>query len=301
MQRFSQEQLYIIGAFAVIYVIWGSTYVFNYFAIQSIPPFIMGGSRFLVAGTVLFFSARMLKHEKPSLIQWKNAFIIGFMFFAMGVGGVVWAMQFIDTGIASLIVSFEPLLIILLLWSLFGKRPGRVSVLGALLGMAGMALLVGQSHFFADNNVLRGVIYILVSITAWSLASIYISKIDLPRSRMLSAGMQMIAGGVSMFVIGSFIGEFSVFQFGLIDLRAGLSWIYLVLFGSVLAFTCFNFLLVKVSPDKVASCTYVNPVIALILGWILNGEVLTTQSGIAAAVLLSGVICITLDKPAPAH
>lgn len=296
MNRISKEQLLIIGAFAVIYVIWGSTYLFNYFAIQSIPPFIMGGSRFFVAGVLLFFSTWLLKHQKPSRTQWKNATIIGFLFFTLGVGGVVWALQFIDTGIASLIVAFEPLLIILLLWSLFGKRPGPASILGTFLGISGVVLLVSQDHFISGQNTLLGIFLIGISITAWSLASIYLSKIDLPKSKMLSAGMQMITGGLAMILVGFVSGEFSKFNFAAISLQAGLSWVYLVLFGSVLAFTCFNYLLLKVSPDKVASSTYVNPIVALLLGWSLNGEVLTAQSILAGIVLLSGVIFIRLDR-----
>lgn len=301
MNHPTKDQLLIIGAFAVIYVIWGSTYLFNYYAIQSIPPFIMSGSRFLVAGTLLFLTARLLKHKKPSRTQWKNATGIGFLFFTLGVGGVVWSIQFIDTGIASLVVAFEPLLIIFLLWSLLGKRPGPTSIAGTVLGIIGMALLVSQDHFITDQNTLWGILFIGVSITAWSLATIYISRIDLPGSKMLSAGMQMIAGGISMIMVGFFIGEFSTFNFAVIDLRASLSWFYLVLFGSVLAFTCFNYLLLKVSPDKVASCTYVNPVVALLLGWSLNGEILTTQSAVAAIVLLGGVVFITLDKTSAAN
>lgn len=296
MRAISREQLLIIGAFAVIYIVWGSTYLFNYYAIQTIPPYIMGGSRFFVAGFLLFMTGRLLNHPMPSLLHWRNAAGIGFLFFTLGVGGVVWAVQFIDTGIASLIVSLEPLLVILLLWSFFGKRPGPASILGTIFGISGIVLLVSQDHFTTDRSTVWGIVLIGVSILAWSSASVILSKVVLPKSKILSAGMQMITGGISMVLIGLVIGEFSAFEVGAIDLRAGLSWVYLVLFGSILAFTSFNFLLLKVSPDKVASCTYVNPLVALLLGWGVNDEVLTSQSALAALALLGGVVLITMEN-----
>jgi drug/metabolite transporter (DMT)-like permease len=290
------DRLMIIAAFAAVYFIWGSTYLVNYWAIAAIPPFLMSGSRFLVAG-MLLYAWGLLRREPPATLrQWGNSFLIGTLFLTIGTGAVVWAMQWIDTGLAALIVASDPLLIMLLLWLLLGKRPRWQGIVGAFIGMVGTAVLVGQPQLTQSAETRWGLLAIAVALVAWGLASIYISRIDLPASRLRRSAMQMLGGGVGLLLFSAAIGEPATFHWSDLTTKSVLSWVYLVLFGSLVAFSSFNFLLSKVSPEKVATSTYVNPIVALLLGWGLNGEQVTGQSLLAGAILLTGVFFISSGK-----
>lgn len=292
MRLVLSDRFLIIGAFATIYFVWGSTYLANYIAIQSIPPLTMAGGRFFTAGSLIFLFELLRGKPLPTAQQWRNAAGMGVLFLAFGTGGVIWALQFVDTGLTSLVVAFEPLMVVLLLWLLQDKRPGRSTWFGVLLGILGMALLVSQQTVITDRNTILGIIFIGGSIMAWALASIYISKITLPKSKFQSSAIQMLGGGVSLMLFGLLAGEFRQVHLGNIDLRAGLALLYLVFFGSILAFSAFNYLLQNVSADKVATSNYVNPVVALLLGWGFNEEVISGQSLVAALILLTGVFFI---------
>ena len=286
------ERWLIIGAFAVIYIVWGSTYLVNFWAIQVIPPFLMSGSRFFTAGLLLYLFFKPKEVVPISRKQFLNALVLGFLFLTVGAGGVVWAEQYIDTGMVALIIAFDPLLILLLLWIIRGKRPKGLSLLGTALGIAGMALLVDQPQFIASKEAIWGLIAISISMTAWAFASIYISSMDLPASKSRSTALQMLGGGTCLFLVGGLSGEVADLDFSKVNLNFTFSWLYLVFLGSLLAFSCFNYLLTKVSPAKVATSTYVNPVVALWMGWAFNAELISTQSLLAAGILLSGVIFI---------
>lgn len=288
----TRERWLIIGAFAVVYIVWGSTYLANYLAIQSIPPFLMSGSRFVFAGLLLYWFSGYYGARRPTAREWLNATLIGVLFLTVGTGGVVWAEQYIDTGMAALIVAFDPLLIMFLMWVLIGTRPAWKSILGALVSIAGIILLVEQPRFTDSVMARWGLLAISISLLAWAIASIYISRIQLPSSRLRSTAMQMLGGGAVLLLFSGSIGEFQVFSWQAITFSSAMCWLYLVGFGSLLAFSCFNFLLAKVSPEKVATSTYVNPVVAVLLGWALNNEVVTQQSLLAGALLLAGVFFI---------
>ncbi len=294
MQR---ERLLIGVAFAVIYLVWGSTYLFNYFAIQSIPPFLMCGSRFIVAGMLLFvIKPSLLQEPLPPLRKTLNAMLIGVLFLSVGVGGVVWAEQWIESSMAALLIAFDPLLIMLLMWMLIGSRPGGRSIVGGAIGVLGMALLVGQPHLTQHREAIFGLLAIFGSMLAWGIGSIFLPRLDLPKSRIQSTALQMLGGGVVLLVFSALMGEMGAFDPRSISLRSGLSWLYLIAFGSILAFSAFNFLLSRVSPEKVATSTFVNPIVALLLGWWLNGETVTGQSILAGVVLLTGVFFIQSHK-----
>lgn len=286
----------IIAAFSAVYFIWGSTYLVNYWAIASIPPFLMSGSRFLVAG-MLLYTWGLLRKEPPSTVrQWGNSFLIGNLFLTIGTGAVVWALQWIDTGLAALIVAADPLLIMMLLWVLLNKKPQWQGIVGAFIGMIGTAVLVGQPQLSDTPGARWGLVAIAVALLAWGLASIYVSRIDLPESRLRRSALQMLGGGIGLCLFSVAIGEPATFHWADLTARSAFSWIYLVLFGSLVAFSSFNFLLAKVSPEKVATSTYVNPIVALLLGWWLNGEQVSGQSLLAGAILLTGVFFISSSK-----
>ncbi|GJM35602.1 MAG: drug/metabolite exporter YedA [Saprospiraceae bacterium] len=292
MEKEKLDQLLVIGAFGVIYIIWGSTYLVNYYAIEVIPPFLMCGTRFITAGLLLLGFTGIQGVSKPSRTQMRNAALMGILFLSLGTGGVVWAEQYVPTGITALIVAFDPLLVLFLLWTVRGLRPGPASLLGTALGIAGMVLLVGQPELITDQNTIWGLVSIAISLLAWGLASVYISTTDLPASRFQSTALQMIAGGLTLLMFSGISGEYKNFDLTQLTWKASLSWLYLVFLGSILAFSSFNYLLQKVSPAKVATATYVNPVVALFLGWSLNNEIITLQSLFAAGIMLLGVFFI---------
>lgn len=289
MQLQPSQRFLIIASFAAIYLIWGSTYLFNYFAIQDIPPFLMAGSRFLVAGLLLYALSWKPAAPRPTRRQWGNAARMGFLFLSVGTGGTVWAEQYVDTGIAALLISLQPLLVVSMMWATQGKRPGGKVLFGILLGIIGMAFLVGQQRFVTNQNTLIGMLVIGVSMTSWCFGSVTLSKTDLPQNRLQSSAMQMISGGMILLLISLLNGNMMQFDITAVSLKAGLSWIILVLFGSIVAFSAFTYLLQQVSPDKVATSNYVNPVVAMWLGWAFNSELITGQSILAALLMLAGV------------
>jgi drug/metabolite transporter (DMT)-like permease len=296
MQSPGASRWLIIGAFLVVYIVWGSTYLVNYWAIQGIPPFIMAGTRFVVAGLLLFSVARLMGQSAGDWEAWRNALFAGVLLLGVGTGGVVWAMQWVDTGIAALIVAFEPLLVVLLLWPMRGQKPGGRSLIGVAIGIIGMAVLVMQDTLLADQNTAKGILVILVGILSWGYAAIWVGKAKLPSSSMITSSIQMLGGGVALLIVSVFTGDWTGFEPGNLALKTILSWIYLVLLGSILAFSAFNYLLTRVSPEKVVTTNYVNPVVALLLGWSLNNEPVSAQSLVASGLLLTGVFFIVSKK-----
>jgi drug/metabolite transporter (DMT)-like permease len=292
MKGITRDQLLLAGAFAAVYLVWGSTYLVNYIAIQEIPPFLMSGMRFCLAGSLLLGLTLLQGKPWPTPEQWKYGAITGVLFLAAGTGLVVWAEQYIDTGLAALFVAFEPLIIVLMVWMRRAQRPGWNSILGVAVGVAGMVLLVGQPRFHNDPQTWMGIGAILVAILSWGFASLYVTEVNLPASRMQTASLQMLGGGAVLLIAGFAAGEHRGFSLLQVSEKGWFAFAYLIVLGSWLAFSAFNYLLVKVSPEKVATTNYVNPVVALFLGWALNGEDLTYQSILAAILLLGGVFFI---------
>ncbi len=292
MKNLASERFLIPIAFAIIYIVWGSTYLANWYAIQDIPPLLMSGTRFFVAGAILYFLSSIFSKSKATPEHWKNAAASGIMFLAIGTGGMVWAEQFIASSMLALMVAFQPLLILLLMWQMNGKKPTTRGVFGTLLGMVGMGFLVVQDQFISDEKTLLGLGVIFISLISWGVASIRVSKINMPTSKLQGAGMQMLTGGAALLLAGLVTGEVADFQTSALTSRGVWSWIYLVIFGSIVAFSAFNYLLVKSTPDKVATSNYVNPVVAMLLGWGLNSEEITGQSLLAAVLMITGVVFI---------
>jgi len=290
------EKGLIILAFAIIYIVWGSTYLANEYAIDSIPPWIMAMGRFLAAGVLLFVFTLVQKVPLPTWAQVKNTWLLGVLFMTIGIGATVWAQKYVDSGFTALLISANPLVVVLMLWALNGKRPKWRSMVGVFLGIVGMGLLVGGVEIEITEDYLWGVFAIIASTFAWAYGAISIPKLDLPESKMQSAALQMLLGGMTLFPISVFNGDWETFTFSQVTEESIEAWIYLVLFGSIAAFTAFNYLLTKVSAEKVSTNTYVNPVIALALGWWLRDELLTPQMLIAGFVMLLGVFFINSSK-----
>lgn len=292
MKQLMKESWLIPICFSLIYFVWGSTYLANWYAIQDIPPLLMSGSRFAVAGVILFSLSRLFGGEKTTTAQWKNAAKLGIMFLAIGTGGMVWSEQYISSGMVALMASIQPLFILLLMWQLYGQRPNVAGVAGTFLGMVGMGFLVGQDQFTGGEKTVLGLCIIFISILSWGIASVKLSKMDMPANKLQSAAIQMLSGGGVLLLVSLLSGEAFHFEWANMTPRGGYSWIYLVFFGSVVSFSAFNYLLVKSTPDKVATANYINPVVAMFLGWALADEVITGQSLIAAVLMLAGVVLI---------
>lgn len=286
----------ILLAFFAIYVIWGSTYLLNKIAVTELPAFMLAGIRFITAGSLIFLIAKFLKI--PLVVtkrQLGNSIIAGFLFLTFGNGVVVWALKFVDSGFAALEISAQPLVVLLLMRILQNKRIQPMSFIGVGLGMIGIYLLVSQKQIISQDGALLGMILIFFCMISWAYGSLFVGKADLPPNYFVNTGYQMVTGGIQLFLISALIGEEWISP---VDWSVPVQWsmLLLILLGSIVAFTAFNYLLKVVSPEKVATSTYVNPIIAMILGWYFLKEEITLQSVIAALILLTGVYFINTKK-----
>ncbi len=292
----SNNTTLIILAFFSIYVIWGSTYLLNKIAVTELPPFMLASIRFVVAGLLIFILCKFLGISIGiSIRQLLNTIIAGFLFLTFGNGVVVWALKYVDSGFAALEISAQPLLILLLMRILQGKKIQPMSIVGVVLGVIGIYLLVSQKEVLSQENSVIGMVMIFICMVSWGYGSLFVGKADLPQNYFVNTGYQMLTGGIMLCIASISFGE---------KWTSPLDWsptvqltmVLLILFGSIVAFTSFNYLLKVVSPEKVATSTYVNPIIALILGWYFLDEQITMQSVLAAVILLTGVYFINTRK-----
>lgn len=295
------KTLLIVLAFISIYVIWGSTYLLNKIAVTELPPFKLAAIRFLSASILILIIAKVMGISIAiSKTQFKNTAIAGFLFLTFGNGVVVWALKYVDSGFAALEISAQPLVVLLLMLIIQGKRIQPMSIVGIILGMIGMYLLVSQKEIINNENSITGIIMIFVCMVSWAYGSIFVGKADLPKNFFVNTGYQMLTGGIMLLITSfSFAEQWSnpLEWSG----KVQLSMVILITFGSIIAFTAFNYLLKEVSPEKVATSTYVNPIIALVLGWYFLNEQITVQSIVAAAILLTGVYFINTTKKITAY
>ena len=292
----SKNTIFILLAFFSIYVIWGSTYLLNKIAVSELPPFMLASIRFMSAGILIFLIAKLMgKSLAITKQQLVNVFIAGFLFLTIGNGVVVWALKYVDSGFAALEISSQPLVVLILMRIFQGKKIKAMSVLGVILGVIGIYLLVSQKQIVSQEGSLIGMIMIFFCMVSWASGSLFVGNADLPSNYFVNTGYQMLAGGF-MLLLGSLIFGEPWSTPNMWSIRVQWSMILLIIFGSIVAFTSFNYLLKNVSPEKVATSTYVNPIIALLLGWYFLNEVITTQSIIAAIILLTGVYFINTKK-----
>lgn len=293
----SKKQLpLIIAAFFAIYIIWGSTYLLNKIAVTELPPFLLAGIRFVTAGLLIFLLAAFMgKSLKITKKQLGNSILAGFLFLSFGNGVVVWALKYVDSNFAALEISAQPLIILLMMWILQGKKIQPMSFVGVLLGIIGIYLLINQDIVIAQENAWLGIGLIFLAMLAWAYGSLFVQGADFPANYFVNTGYQMFTGGIMLGIISLAFGET---WSNPLDWQPITHWamVLLVLFGSIVAFTSFNFLLKHVSPEKVATNTYVNPIVAMILGAYFLNEPITTQSIIAACILLTGVFFINSRK-----
>ena len=286
----------IVIAFFSIYVIWGSTYLWNKIAVAELDPFMLASVRFGVSGLlILAIALTMRKSIWISKKQLLNSIVAGFLFLVYGNGVMVWALKFVDSGFAALETSINPLLILIIM-RIYDKKPIQTkSIIGITLGVIGMYVLVSQNQLTFQEGSLTGIIMIFTCVISWSVGSVFVSKADLPKNFFIATGYQMATAAIMLCVASLAFGESWSAP---TEWTSRVQWIMLclILFGSIAAFTSFNFLLKHVSTEKVATSGYVNPLIALLLGWYFLDEVITLQTIIAAALLLLGVYFINSRK-----
>jgi len=286
------------AALAVVYVVWGSTYLAIRIAIGTLPPFLMASVRFLIAGGLLLAFAALRREPRRQRVgraQWRAALIVGGALLLGGNGGVVWAEQRIPSGIAALLVATLALWIALLDRVVFGQRLARRAVIGLLLGLAGLALLLGpEEHGGVDP---LGALVCMLASLSWASGSLYARSAPLPRHPLVATGMEMVAGGALLGIAGAATGELGALRLATVSTASVLAVGYLIVFGSLLAFSAYVWLLRAAPVSLVATYAYVNPIVAVLLGWVLLDEPVTARMLVAGVVIVVAVGLIAGAAP----
>jgi len=284
----------LIAAFAAVYIIWGSTYLAIRYAIETIPPFLMAGSRFFAAGMVLYAWLRFKGAPRPPASQWGASFLIGALLLFGGNGGVSWAEQRVPSGIAALVVSLVPVWMAVIGW-FWGRadKPRRREFLGVLMGFGGVAMLAGPANLAAQGADPVGIAVLMTGSFTWAFGSILSRHIGLPSQPLMATALEMIGGGALLLAVGTFSGEIGRFDPARLSLLSAGSLLYLTVFGSLVAFSAYTWLLKVSRPALVATYAYVNPVVAVFLGWWIGHEGLTARTLTGAAIIVAAVVLIT--------
>ncbi len=298
----------VLAALAAVYSIWGGTYLAIRFAIETMPPFLMAGSRFIIAGAVLYTWMRLSGAPAPTRIQWRSTAIIGGLLLMGGNGVLAWAEQLVPSGLAALMIATVPVWMVLLDWLRGGAaRPNLGVTIGLVLGLVGIALLAGPANIAGGNNMNSfGVLLLLFAAISWATGSLYARRAPIPSTPLLATAMEMLVGGMLLLVAASVTGEWRQLRLDQVSLRSLLSYGYLILFGSLVGFSAYTWLLRATSTAIASTYAYVNPVVAVFLGWALAGEPLTLQTILAAAIIVTAVVIITTNQskksmPKPAN
>jgi len=287
----------LVAAFASVYIIWGSTYLAILWVIESIPPLLMAAGRFLFAGALLYAFMRIRGTPRPTGAQWRAAVIAGALMLAGGNGAVVVAEQWVPSGLTALLVAAVPLWLVVLDATIGSRtRPSPRAQLGLLVGFAGVALLVGARGIQEGGALaLVGALLVVVGSISWAGGSLYLRTAAKPSSPLLLVAMQMLGGGVVLAVMSVAFGEPADFRLADVTLRSVLALIYLIIFGSLIAYTAYVWLLTVTTPARAGTYAYVNPVIALLLGWAFADEIVGFRSIVAAAIIVGSVVVIVSE------
>ena len=284
-----------IAAFAAVYIIWGSTYLGIYYAIQTIPIFVMGGLRFLIAGLILVGAAMVGRAARPSGREIGTTIVSGVLLLTLGNASVIWAETHVPTGTAALLVT-TPLWMVIIEWTR-GRRPTPHVIAGLIMGMAGIAILVGPSSIGGAGRVdLLSASVLIVGSSCWAAGSLYTRYAPTPHSPMLTTGLQMCFGGIGLVLIAMVTGEFTRVTPAHISTVSWAAWLYLIVFGSLIGYSAYIWLVQNVAPALTATYAFVNPLVAVALGWAVAGEPLTARTAGAAAVIIAAVGLITVGS-----
>ena len=286
----------IWSALIAVYLIWGSTYLAIRYAVETMPPFLMAAVRFIVSGGFLYALRRFSGDPAPKAVEWRSAAIIGIFLLVGGNGGVVWAEQFVTSSLAALLVATVPLWMVLMdAFRPAGHRPGLLAVAGILIGFGGVVLLIRSVAGSADTTNLRGAAALILASLAWSIGSLYGRNARLPASQLLGTAMEMLAGGVALLLVATVLGEWSDLDIATVSRRSVLALVYLTVIGSS-AFVAYVWLLRVAPTPLVATYAYVNPLVAVLLGYFLAQEPMTVRTLLAAALIIGSVALVSMPQ-----
>jgi drug/metabolite transporter (DMT)-like permease len=296
----SPNPLLVLIALLTVYVIWGSTYLGIRLAIASIPPFFMAGTRYLAAGVAMFLFALFRGAKMPSPVEWRDALILGGCLLLGGNGGVTFAEQYVPSGTAALLVATVPVFLTIFAWATkLGPRPSVMVSVGLLLGLLGVSILSRpspQSTASSSNQFhwYVGIIALLVAAAVWAWGSLYSRKAAHPSSPIVGVGIQMICGGALLLLVSISTGEAGRVDLGRVTAESFLAWLYIVVFGAIIAFTAYIWLTRVISPALLGTYAFVNPVVAVLLGWAIAGEQLDSRTISGAAVIVVAVVLLVV-------
>lgn len=294
-----KQFLYIAAALGAVYLCWGGTYLTIRFAVETMPPFLMAGVRFGVAGLIIYVWARLTGAANPTAAECRGGAIVGLLLLIGGNGGVVWASKLVPSGVVALMVAAAPLWFVLINWRWQGsERPTQGVMAGILLGFGGITLLVADTGGLANTDrvdPVGGAVLILASFL-WALGSLYSRKTTMPPNPLMANGVQMLIGAAMFVVIGFLSGEWSEVHFSAVTAKSVWSLLYLIIFGSVIGFSAYVWVLRVAEPALVSTYAFVNPVIAVLLGWAFGGEALGFKVIAATTTIIAAVVLITLNQ-----
>jgi drug/metabolite transporter (DMT)-like permease len=289
----------LVVSLGIVWVVWGSTYLAIRFAVETIPPFFMIGSRFAIAGLLMYAWLRLVRRaQRPTAAQWFHAAILGGLMLGVGTGLLAWAEQTVPSGLAALLVTVTPMQLVVLEWVWKGGlRPAPTVVAGLILGFIGVGILVDPFSATTTQTVdVKGVAAILVGTIAWATATLHGRDADQPRNPFVGTSMQMLAGGLLLIMVSVLTGEINRFDIATVSISSGAGWVYLVVIGSFIAYSAYVWLIRNATAASISTYAYVNPVVAVFLGWLLADERLDARAIIATGILVLSVALIMHDR-----
>ena len=284
------ESIKLALAFAAIYIVWGSTYLAIRYAVETIPPLVTAGIRHTIAGGVLLVWA-CARGYRPRREHLLSGLVIGAFFFLIGHGTLHWAEQYVGSGLAALLIATEPMFILVLAWLMGQQKISRLSAMGLALGVVGVAVLTG-AELNAKTSSLIGLVAVLTGSVSWATGVVLSPKLKLPQDALARTAVPLVCGAAMLLVTAGMTGEFHAVHLASISLKSVLGLAYLITFGSIVAFTSYTWLLQRCPPALVATHTYANPVVAVLLGWLIAGEPLTMRLVVASIAILGAIVLI---------
>ena len=284
------ESIKIALAFVAIYLVWGSTYLAIRYAVETIPPLVTAGIRHTIAGGILLAWA-CLRGYRPRREHWVAGIVLGALFFLVGHGTLHWAEQHVASGLAALLIATEPMFILVLAWASGQQRISRMSALGLAAGIVGVAILTGAEVSSKDASLI-GLLAVLVGSLSWAAGVVISPKLKLPTDALARTAVPLVCGAVMLLTTAGLTGEFRGLRWSAVSLKSIFGLGYLIVFGSIVAFTAYTWLLQRCPPTLVATHTYANPVVAVLLGWLLASEPLTPRVAVASVAILGAIVLI---------
>ena len=284
------DSIKVALAFIAIYLVWGSTYLAIRYAVETIPPLVTAGIRHTVAGSVLLAWA-CARGYRPRREHWISGMVVGALFFLIGHGSLHWAEQHVASGLAALLIATEPMFILVLAWMSGQQKISQLSTLGLAVGVVGVAILTGAEVSSKDTSLI-GMLAVLLGSVSWAAGVVISPKLKLPTDALARTAVPLVCGAVMLLAAAGLTGEFHALHWSAISLKSILGLAFLIVFGSIVAFTAYMWLLQRCPPTLVATHTYANPVVAVLLGWLFAGEALTTRVLLASVAILGAIVLI---------